>query len=149
MAVKPIPEGYHTLTPYMIVNDVGGLIDFLKKAFMAEEIYSMPGPEDNIMHAEVKIGDSKVMIGSSSPEFKAMPGMLYFYVRDTDAVYKQAIQAGAVSLMEPADQFYGDRNAGVKDPQGNLWWIATHVEDVPQDEMQKRAEKWAAEKSKG
>lgn len=122
MAVKPIPDGYHTVTPYLIVQGVAKLIDFLKQAFEAEEIHRTTRPDGTIMHAVVRIGDSVVMMG----EFKPMPGSIYLYVNDTDATYKRALQAGAASMMEPADQFYGDRNAGVKDPVGNHWWIATH-----------------------
>jgi uncharacterized glyoxalase superfamily protein PhnB len=92
------------------------------------------------MHAEVTIGDSVIMMGEPMGEFKPMPCMIYVYVEDTDAVYKQALKAGATSVMEPADQFYGDRNAGVKDMAGNLWWIATHVEDVAPEELEKRAQ---------
>ena len=100
----------------------------------------MPGPDGRIMHAQVTIGDSVVMMGEPSGEFKPMPGSIYLYVNDTDAVYKRALEAGATSFMEPADQFYGDRNAGVKDPSGNIWFIATRKEDVPPDELARRAE---------
>src|SRR4030081_1144777 len=140
MAVKPIPDGYHTVTPYLIVPGVAKLIDFLKAAFDAKEIHRMATPDGRIMHAEVKIGDSPVMLGEPMGEWKPMPCMMYLYVKDTDAVYNQALKAGATSAMEPADQFYGDRNAGVKDGTGNLWWIATHKEDVAPEEMKKRSE---------
>jgi len=139
MAVKPIPEGYHTVTPYLVVQGAANLIDFLKHAFDAKEIERMARPDGLVTHAEVKIGDSIVMMGEASGEKKPTTSMLYLYVNDTDAVYKRALQAGATSVMEPADQFYGDRNAGVKDPAGNRWWIATHKEDVPPEEMAKRA----------
>jgi PhnB protein len=141
MAVKPIPDGFHTVTPYLTVPGVAKLIDFLKQAFEAEE--TMPRfalPDGRIMHAEVRIGDSMVMMGEPQAPWQPMPASMYLYVKDTDATYKRALQAGATSLMEPADQFYGDRNAGVKDPSGNVWWIATHVEDVKPEEMGKRAE---------
>jgi PhnB protein len=140
MAVKPIPEGYHTVTPYVVVPGVAKLIDFLKQAFDAKELHRMAGPDGRIMHAEVKIGDSPVMLGEPMGEWKAMPCAVYIYVADTDAVYNSALRAGATSMMEPADQFYGDRNAGVKDPAGNLWWIATHVEDLSTEEIKKRSE---------
>jgi PhnB protein len=91
------------------------------------------------MHAEVFIGDSAVMMGEPVGETPALPGSLYLYVEDTDSTYRRAIDAGATSLMEPANQFYGDRNAGIKDPSGNMWWIATHVEDVTPEEMARRA----------
>jgi PhnB protein len=140
MPVKPIPDRYHTLTPYLIVAGVAQLIEFLKSAFDAKEGHRSTRPDGAIMHAEVTIGDSPIMMGEPMGEFQPMPCMLYIYVEDTDAVYKQALKAGATSMMEPADQFYGDRNAGVKDMWGNLWWIATHVEDVALEELEKRAQ---------
>ena len=139
MAAKPIPEGYHTITPYLVVPGVAKLIDFLKRAFDAKEVERMARPDGTVMHAEVRIGDSIVMMGEASGEKKAMPAMLYLYVNDTDAAYQRALDAGATSLLAPTDQFYGDRNAGVNDPSGNQWWIATHVEDVPPEKMAKRA----------
>jgi PhnB protein len=141
MAVKPIPEGYHSITPYLMVSGVAKLIDFLKKAFGAVETHPpATGPDGRVMHAEVKIGDSMLMMGEPMGKFPEMPGSLYLYVPDIDATYKNALNAGATSLMEPADQFYGDRGAGVKDPYGNVWWIGTHIEDVAPDELAKRAE---------
>ena len=140
MAVKPIPDGYHTVTPYLTVQGVPKLIDFLKQAFEAQEIERMLQPDGTIRHAEVRIGDSVVMMGEAGGENQPMPSAIYLYVTDTDAVYKRALQAGATSLMEPVDQFYGDRSAGVKDSSGNYWWIATHKEDVPLEELKKRAE---------
>jgi PhnB protein len=140
MPVKPIPEGYHTITPYLLVKDVRPLIEFLKKAFDAKEVHASALPDGTITHADVLIGDSHLMMGSARGEWQPLPGMVYLYVPDTDAVYKQALAAGATTIMAPADQFYGDRNAGVKDPFGNLWWIATHVEDVPPDELARRHE---------
>jgi PhnB protein len=139
MPVKPIPEGYHSVTPYLVVPGAGRLIEFLKEAFKAEEVERMSQPDGTVLHAEVRIGDSIIMMGEASDKFPAMPAAIYLYVPDVDAVYKRALAAGAASTMEPANQFYGDRNAGVKDPSGNLWWIATHVEDVPREEMAKRA----------
>jgi PhnB protein len=139
MAVKPIPEGYHSMTPCLVVDGASKLIDFLKKAFEAQEIFRMPRPDGGIMHAEVKIGDSMLMLGDTTEQWKSMPGVIYLYVSDADAVYKRALQSGAASLMEPIDQFYGDRHGGVKDPAGNIWWIATHQEDVPPDELARRA----------
>ena len=140
MAVKAIPDGYHSVTPYLVVPGVAILLDFLKQAFDAQEVHPpMRRPDGSIMHAEVRVGDSVVMIGEPRGEFTSMPGSLYVYVSDTDAVYKRALQAGAISLTEPADQFYGDRSAGVQDPVGNRWWIATHKEDVSPKELTKRA----------
>ena len=140
MAVKSIPDGFHTVTPYLVVSGVSTLLEFLKQAFDAQEILSpMLRSDGRVGHAEVKIGDSIIMMGEPMGDMQPMPGSLYLYVQDTDAVYQRALQAGATSLMEPADQFYGDRSAGVKDAVGNQWWIATHQEDVPPDEMLKRA----------
>jgi PhnB protein len=140
MSVKPIPEGYHAITPYLVVEGAAKLIDFLKQAFDAQETFRMPMPDGSIMHAEIKIGDSMVMMGEASEKWKPMPCAIYLYVNDADAVYKRALKAGATSTMEPADQFYGDRHGGVKDPAGNTWWIATHKEDVSPEELKKRAE---------
>jgi PhnB protein len=134
-----VPEGYHTVTPYLTVENAGRLIEFLKHVFDAQEIERIPGPNGTIAHAEVKIGDSMIMMGDAGGEWKPMPGSLYLYVNDTDAAYKRALQEGGAAIMEPADQFYGDRNAGVRDPVGNVWWIATHKEDVPPEEMRRRA----------
>ena len=147
MPVKPIPEGYHTITPYLVVKGAGALLDFIKKAFDAKELERMALPDGTIMHAEVSIGDSRLMISDARGEHKPKTGMLYLYVKDADATYKRALQAGASSVMEPADQFYGDRNAGVRDQYGNEWWMATHKEDVPPEEMKKRAEARAKSQS--
>lgn len=140
MANKPIPKGYHTVTPYLIVDDVDRQIEFLKAVFGAEQIEYATDKEGQPMHAEVRIGDSVVMMGQASGEHKPMPCMLYVYVDEVDATYEQALNAGGTSLQEPADQFYGDRSAGVKGPCGNSWWVATHVENVPPDEIQRRME---------
>ena len=149
MAVTPIPEGYHTVTPYLVVQGVPKLLDFLKQAFDAQEIMRMPWPDGTIMHAEVRVGDSAVMMGEARGEFKPMLGSLYLYVDDTDATYQRALQAGATSLREPADQFYGDRHAGVVDPVGNHWWIATHIEDVLPEELARRAEAFTRQERQG
>jgi PhnB protein len=140
MAVKAIPEGYHSVTPYLTVHGVPTLIDFMKQAFEAQEIERMTRPDGTIGHAEVKIGDSIVMMGEAGGQWQPMPGSIYLYVNDVDATYKRALRAGAVSTMEPIDQFYGDRSAGVKDPSGNQWWIATHKEDLSREELMKRAQ---------
>jgi uncharacterized glyoxalase superfamily protein PhnB len=145
MAVKPIPDGYHSATPYLMVQGVAALIDFLKQAFGADEIFRMPRPDGAIMHAEVKIGDSMIMMGEAMGEHQPMPGSIYLYVNDADAVYQRALQAGATTMMEPGDQFWGDRQAGIKDPVGNFWWIATHKEDVSPEELAKRAEAYMAQ----
>lgn len=139
MSVKPVPEGHHTVTPYLVVADAARLLDFLKQAFQAIEIHRMEGPDGRVRHAEVKIGDSMVMMGEAQGEYKPMPCSLYLYLEDCDAVYQQALKAGATSISEPANQFYGDRQGAVKDPCGNQWWIATHVEDVSNEEIALRA----------
>jgi PhnB protein len=139
MASKSGPEGYQTVIPYLIVDGAAGLLDFVKRAFDAVEGERMSRDDGSIGHAEVRIGDSVVMISDGRDPWKPMAAALYLYVPDTDATYQSAIDAGATSLMEPADQFYGDRNAGVKDPWGNIWWIGTHVEDMPREELERRA----------
>lgn len=139
MAVKPIPDGYHSLTPFFTVPGVKRLLDFMKQAFDAKELHRMEGPGGMIVHAEVQIGDSRLMLGEPMGEqSKPMPGCLYFYTKDTDAIYKKAMAAGATSKMEPADQFWGDRAAGVIDPSGNFWMFGTHIEDVAPDELERR-----------
>lgn len=139
-SVKPIPDGYHTLTPFIMV--VGGVksLEFLKNSFDAKEISIHKNPDGTIMHAELQIGDSRLMLAEATEKYPAMPTMIYVYVEDADAVYKKAMAAGATSLREPTDEFYGDRSCGVKDASGNQWWIATHVEDVSPEEMQRRQE---------
>ena len=138
MAVKPTPDNYHTVTPYLVVPGAAKVIDFLKQTFDAKEVVRMAGPGGAVMHAEIKVGDSIVMMGEPMGPQPPMPAQLYVYVKDVDAVYKKALAAGAATVREPADQFYGDRNCTVKDPGGNHWGIATHIEDVSPEEMKKR-----------
>ena len=138
MAVKPVPEGYHTVTPYLTVKDASALLDFVKRAFGAQEKHVMRGPDGVIAHAEALIGDSHVMMGQARGEWTPMPAQLYLYVSDCDTVFQQAVSAGATSVQEPTTQFYGDRHGCVKDGNGNLWWVATHVEDVSNEEMERR-----------
>src|SRR2546427_4434773 len=138
--VKPIPEGYHTVTPVLQVNDAAKLIDFLKQAFGAREKERYTNPEGKVLHAEVTLGDSIVQVSDATGEWKPVQVPLLLYVTDTDATYRRAIEAGATSLREPMDAFYGDRTAGVKDSFGNSWWIATHQEDVSREELDRRAE---------
>ncbi len=140
MAVRPIPAGYHTVTPYLAVAGANKLLDFVKRAFDAKEIRCSKRPDGTVWHAEVRIGDSMVMLAEAAAPWKPMPTGIYLYVSDVDATYKSAIAAGGTSIMEPADQFYGDRHGGVQDPVGNMWWIATHIEDVSPQEMAKRQE---------
>ena len=138
MAVKPIPKGYHTVTPHIRVQGTAKLIDFLKQAFDAKEIHRLAGPHGTVMHAECRIGDSMVMLGEPMGEWKPMPASIALYVPDADAVYKRALQAGATSLKEPSNQFYGDRGGTLVDPFGHKWTIATHIEDVPPEEISRR-----------
>ena len=138
MAAKPVPDGYHTVTPYLTVDDAALQIDFLKRAFNAQVNYEMKDPQGNVRHAEVRVGDSILMIGQARDEWTSRPMTFYLYVPDVDALYKSALAAGAKALQEVTTQFYGDRSGGVEDPQGNYWWIATHVEDVSPEEMDRR-----------
>ena len=137
---KPIPMGYHTITPFLSVHGAARLIDFVKQVFEAAEIERMMNEDGTIKHAEVRIGDSILMVSEARGEWQPMPSAFYLYVSDARAVYQRALQAGAISLMEPVDTFYGNRESGVKDSFGNHWWIATHIEDVSPEEMQKRFE---------
>jgi uncharacterized glyoxalase superfamily protein PhnB len=139
MAVKPVPKGYHTVTPSLAVKGAAKLIDFIKAAFGGEELMRMPMPSGEIMHAEVKIGDSMIMLNDAMQQPPTNTS-LFLYVADVDALYKRAVKAGASSVSEPADMFWGDRMAQVKDHFGNTWGIGTHKEDVSPKEMHKRAE---------
>jgi PhnB protein len=149
MAVKPIPDGYHSVTPYLIVHDAAAALDFYKKAFGAVEALRMPSPGGKVGHAEIRIGDSVVMLSDEHPEMGAKsprtiggsPISLMVYVEDVDARVAQAVAAGGKLVRPVADQFYGDRTGGVDDPFGYHWYLATHVEDVPPDELKKRAQK--------
>jgi len=138
MAVKPIPDGAPRVSPYLIVSDVAKTIDFLKKVFDAKELEKMTLTDGTVNHGSVKIGDSVIMMGGGSPQNHPIPSMLYIYVENTDATYKRALNAGGQSIMEPTNQFYGDRNAAVKDSDGIQWWIASHIEDVSAEEIQRR-----------
>jgi uncharacterized glyoxalase superfamily protein PhnB len=149
MAVKPVPDGYHTVTPYLTVRGAPKVIDFLKQAFGAELSHEpIKRPDGTIMHAQVTIGDSRVMIAEESEMAKATESSLYLYVPNVDSVYQRAMKAGGNTIMEPTDMFYGDRNGGVKDPSGNSWFIATHKEDVTPQELAKRADAFMKQKGK-
>jgi PhnB protein len=147
MATQPIPEGYHTVTPYLAVDDATEAIEYYTKAFDAKERVRMETPDGKIGHAELEIGDSLVMLSDPFPQASTKPPnelggtsvSVFMYVEDVDAVVKRAVDAGAMVTMEVADQFWGDRFGSVKDPFGHLWSIATHVEDVPPEEMAERA----------
>jgi PhnB protein len=145
---KPIPDGYHAVTPYLIVNDGAKAIEFYKRGLAAQEVMRMPGPGGRIMHAEVKIGDSIVMLGEEPPDkptFRApqsagmRTGSLYLYVRDVDTAFKQAVGAGAKVVTPVTDMFWGDRIGQIEDPSGHQWTLATHKEDLTPDEVAKRA----------
>jgi PhnB protein len=139
-AARPTPEGYHSVTPYLMVIGADKLIEFTQGAFGAEELMRHSTPEGRVIHAEVQIGDSRIMLTEACGNWSPMPSMIYLYVGDADTTYRAALEAGATSLQEPADQFYGDRSAAVKDACGNHWWIATHKEDLSPEELQKRIE---------
>jgi uncharacterized glyoxalase superfamily protein PhnB len=132
------PEGFHSVTPYLIVNGAARLLEFVHQAFGADNIYRFDRPDGTVMHASFRIGDSIIECAEARPEFPAMPTGLHLYVADADAVYAKAIAAGAKSLREPADQPYGDREGDVIDPCGNQWYIATHKEHVSDEEMLRR-----------
>jgi uncharacterized glyoxalase superfamily protein PhnB len=135
--VKPIPEGFHTVTPYLIVDRAAEVIEFAKRAFGAQVTFQMINKDGSIGHSELRIGDSMIMLSSARDQWKAMPAMIHLYVDNSDAWYAKAIEAGAESVMPIADQFYGDRSGGVKDAAGNYWWIATHVKDISEEEMKR------------
>jgi PhnB protein len=150
---QPVPEGYSTLMPYLAVDDASAAIDFYQRAFGAKERGRQEGPSGSIMHAELEIGDSVIMLSDPFPQASTKPPKelggtsvsIMTYVEDNDAVFKQAIDAGATSLMEPDDMFWGDRMSSVQDPFGHSWTIVTHIEDVSPEEMQKRSEEWMAQ----
>jgi uncharacterized glyoxalase superfamily protein PhnB len=138
MTVKPVPEGYSTVTPWIISADTARLIDYVNKAFDAEEIARVVGDDGSIGHAEVRIGNSVVMMFDAKPDWPPTPGFLRLYVQDADAVHRQAVAAGGTSVTDVTHLFFGDRVGRVRDPLGNLWWIQTHIEDVSPEQMQRR-----------
>ena len=146
-AVKAIPEGYHTVTPYLILSGAGDAIAFYKKALGAEEVMRMEDPGGKVHHAEIKIGDSRIMLADEHPEIQALspktvggsPVTIHLYVEDVDAAVERAVAAGAKLIRPVADQFYGDRVGGIEDPFGYRWFIATHNEDLTMDEIRRRA----------
>ena len=145
--VKPIPDGYHSVTPYLIIKGAADAIDFYKKAFGATELFRMAQPDGKIGHAEIKIGDSPIMLADEFPEMKYLGPQtlggssvsLMIYVDDVDSVFNQAMAAGGRQERPVEDKFYGDRGGSLVDPFGHVWHIATHKEDVSPDEMEKRA----------
>ena len=151
MAVKPIPEGYHAVTPYLVIKGATAAIDYYKKVFGATERMRMDAPGGTVGHAELVIGDSTIMLADEFPDmgFRSpktlggSPVSLVLYVADVDTVFKRAVGAGAKELRPVADQFYGDRMGTLEDPFGHVWSVATHTEDVSPDEMQRRAAEYA------
>ena len=147
MAVKPIPEGYHSITPYLIVRGGSDAIEFYKRAFGATELFRFPAPDGKVGHAEIKIGDSPIMLADEYPQMGynspqsigGSPVSLMIYVDEVDTVFSRAIEAGATVKEAVQDKFYGDRIGSVVDPFGHVWHIATHKEDVSIEEMQQRA----------
>lgn len=156
MAVKPVPEGYHTLTPYLTVRNAAKAIEFYKQAFGAKERGVMKGPDGKVMHAEIQIGDSVVMLADEFPEFGAVSpeatgnssSGLHIYVNNVDEAFARAVKAGAQTEMPVADQFWGDRYGKLKDPFGHKWSIATHVKDMSADEMKRSMDEAMAQMQK-
>jgi PhnB protein len=150
MTTKAIPDGYHSVTPYLIIKGAADAIDFYKRVFDATELMRMPSPDGKIGHAEIRIGDSAIMLadehpemGHSSPQSLGGAGLsLVLYVERVDEVFKRAVASGAKQLQPVKDQFYGDRSGTLQDPFGHTWTVATHVEDIAPDEMRRRAEKF-------
>jgi PhnB protein len=144
---KPIPDGYHSVTPYLIIKGAAAALDYYKQAFGATELFRMPAPEGKIGHAEIKIGDSPIMLADECPEmgYKSpqtlggSPVSIMIYVEDVDSVFKQAIAAGGKEQRPVKDQFYGDRSGTLEDPFGHVWHVATHTEDVSPEDMERRA----------
>lgn len=139
MPVSPVPSGYHTVTPYLIVPGAPALFAYLAEAFGAVEVRRTAAPGGGVLNIEARIGDSIVMLVEARSEHDARPASLYLYVPDVDVVHARAVTAGGVSLMEPEDMFYGERSAGVADPAGNHWWISARTEDLTSDQLAARA----------
>jgi PhnB protein len=147
--VSSVPKGFNTITPYLIVDGVDKFIEFVKTAFGGEAtfVHRDEQNENRVMHATVKIGDSIIMLGDTMPGMETQNAMLYLYVDDTDKLFNQAVKAKAKVVRELKDEFYGDRAGAVKDSWGNTWWIATHVEDVGKDELERRSKEFAKQQS--
>jgi PhnB protein len=149
-SVRAVPEGYHTVTPYLVVDDAQALIEFTQKAFNAKLAYIVKRDDGGVMHATLTIGDSTVMISDTMEGMRPQTAMLYLYLENVDGVFRKAVEANGAVLHEPKTEFYGDRAGAVKDQWGNVWWIATHVEDVDPQEMEERGKKAMQEqKQKG
>ena len=138
MSVKPIPQGYENVIPFLNCTGADKVIEFCKEVFGAKVDGISKSDDGSIMHASIHIRDSAVMLSEGSEKFPASPTMMYVYVDDVDAIYKKGLAAGGTSLREPTNEFYGDRSCGIKDSAGNQWWIASHVEDISHEEMLRR-----------
>lgn len=154
---KPVPDGYHTATPYLIVDGAADAIEFYKKAFGATEVMRMADPNGRVGHAEIRIGSSPIMVADEFPKMNARsprafggsPISIHLYVADADATADRAVAAGAKVLRPVKDQFYGDRTGSIEDPFGHVWHVATHVEDIPPEELRRRAEAHMKEQGEG
>jgi uncharacterized glyoxalase superfamily protein PhnB len=138
MPVNPIRDGFHSVTPYLFAEGALRLIAFISDGLGGEEVYRKERPDGSIMHAEMRIGNSMLMLGEAPDEFGPMPTSIYLYVTDSDAAYERALQAGGISIFPIMTLPSGERYGGVKDPCGNIWWIATHIEDVSPEEEERR-----------
>lgn len=151
---KPIPDGYHSVTPYLVIANAGKAIEFYKKAFGAIECSRLESPDGKVMHAEIKIGDSPIMLSDEYPDWNALSPLtiggtavsIMLYVEDVDAIVSSAVAAGATLLMPVSDQFWGDRMGSIVDPFGHKWSIATHIEDVAPEEISRRAKAFCDQK---
>lgn len=150
-SVNPIPKGYHTVTPYLVVQNAANALDYYQKAFGASEVVRMDAPDGRIMHAEFRIGDSMIMLSGemgpnrSPKSYGGSPVSIFLYVEDVDSVFDQAVRAGATPDMPPQDMFWGDRFGKLTDPFGHYWALATHIEDVTPEEMEKRSRAFMAQ----
>ena len=138
MSIEPIPKGFHAITPYLFAQGASRLVEFVSAAFDGELIFQQKRPDGAIMHATMRIADSMLMLADPTPEFGPTPTSIYLYVANCDAVYHRALSSGGVSVFPIMTLPSGERYGGVKDPCGNIWWVATHVEDVPLDEQERR-----------
>jgi PhnB protein len=157
MPVKPLPDGYHSVTPYLIVDGGAKALQYYQQAFGAEEEMRMPGPKGKVMHAEIRIGDSKIMLADEFPEMGARgpnsiggsPVGICLYVEDVDTVFQRALEAGGTEVRPVQDQFYGDRSGTLRDPFGHQWTIATHIEDLTPEEIGKRHDEFVKQQAGG
>src|SRR5437764_3932712 len=147
MNVRPIPEGFYTITPYFHVKDINNMIGFLTHVFGAKTIQTSKLANGKILNAQMQIADSMIELSEVHGDFQPMPCAIHLYVEDADAVYAKAVEVGAMSVMEPSTQFYGDREAFVIDPNNNHWYIATRLENVSEEELQKRMQSFMEEKA--